>query len=212
MLGDVLLIEEKHNKAAGKLQDLLQDVDNDKFIIAISGESGSGKSELAHVLAKNIKKTGDLAKILHIDNYYRIPPRERTIWRQENGYESVGLNEYDWDLINKNIEEFLDNKIAMMPSIDLLTDQVDQLTTNFRGIRFLIIEGLYSIKADADMRVFIDLTYHDTKKAQLVRGKEPQNEHRLKVLEREHKIVQSLRPLADIMVAKDFDVTKVKFL
>jgi uridine kinase len=212
MLGDVLLIEEKHNKAAGKLQDLLQDVDNDKFIIAISGESGSGKSELAHVLAKNIKKTGDLAKILHIDNYYRIPPRERTIWRQENSYESVGLNEYDWDLINKNIEEFLDNKIAMMPSIDLLTDQVDQLTTNFRGIRFLIIEGLYSIKADADMRVFIDLTYHDTKKAQLVRGKEPQNEHRLKVLEREHKIVQSLRPLADIMVAKDFDVTKVKFL
>jgi uridine kinase len=208
MLGDVLLIEEKHYKAADQILNLLEDVNEKKYIIAIGGESGSGKSELAHVLAKKIKSTGDLAKILHIDNYYKIPPRERTAWRQENGYKSIGLNEYDWDLINNNINEFLNDEIATLPSIDLLTDQVDQLITNFRGIRFLIIEGLYSNKAKADIRVFIDLTYHDTKKAQLLRGKEPQNEYRLKVLEREHEVVQSLRPLANLIVTKEFDITQ----
>jgi uridine kinase len=56
------------------------------------------------------------------------------------------------------------------------------------------------------LRVFIDLTYQETKKAQLVRGKEPQNEFRLNVLKREHEVVQSLRPLADLIVTKDYEV------
>ena len=60
------------------------------------------------------------------------------------------------------------------------------------------------MNANADLRVFIDLTYHETKKAQLVRGKEPQNEFRLNVLKREHEVVQSLRPLADLIVTKDY--------
>jgi uridine kinase len=209
MLGDVLLIEEKHYKAADQIFEILKDVKEEKYILAISGESGSGKSELAHVLAQKIKSTGDLAKILHIDNYYKIPPPQRTAWREKEGFDSVGLEECDWDLLAKNTDEFLENKSATMPCIDLLTDQVDQLTTDFKGIRFLIIEGLYAINARADIRIFIDLTYHETKKAQLLRGKEPQNEYRLKVLEREHEVVRSLRPTANLIVTKEFNVVKV---
>jgi uridine kinase len=70
------------------------------------------------------------------------------------------------------------------------------------------VEGLYPLKVDADLKVFIDLTYHETKKAQIVRGKEPQNEFRLQVLQREHVVVQSLRPLADLLVTRDFDVVE----
>ena len=93
-----------------------------------------------------------------------------------------------------------------MPCIDLLTDLEDELITDFALIDYLIVEGLYPFKADADYRIFIDLTYHDTKKSQVLRGKEPQNEFRLKVLKREHEVVQSLRPMADLIVTKDFDV------
>ena len=207
MLGDVLLIEEKHHKAADQILEHLKNVKESKYIVAIGGESGSGKSELAHVIAKKLKKTGDLAKINHVDNYYKVSPEERTTWRQEHGFESIGLNEYDWDLINENIDDFLNDQKTTMPCIDLLTDQIDQLTTDYKGIRFLIIEGLYAVKANADMRVFIDLTYHETKQAQLIRGKEPQNEFRLNVLKREHDVVQSLRPLADWIVTKDYEVT-----
>ncbi len=210
MLGDILLITEKHEKAAEQIVARLSRIKSDKMVIAIGGESGSGKSELAHVISRRLKDKGELAKILHIDNYYKVSPQERTEWRKRHGVESIGLSEYDWDLINQNIAEFRESKEAVLPCIDLLTDQEDRLITDFEGIKYLIVEGLYPLKADADLRIFIDLTYHETKKAQILRGKEPQNEFRLQVLQREHEVVQSLRPSADLLVTKDFDVVEAR--
>jgi uridine kinase len=210
MLGDVLLITEKHEKAAEQIVDRLGRIESDKMVIAIGGESGSGKSELAHVISRRLKDRGELAKILHIDDYYKVPPQERTGWRKRHGVESIGLSECNWDLINQNIAEFREGKEAVLPCIDLLTDQEDRLITDFEGIKYLIVEGLYPLKADADLRIFIDLTYLKTKKAQILRGKEPQNEFRLQVLQREHEVVQSLRPSADLLVTEDFDVVEVR--
>jgi uridine kinase len=97
-----------------------------------------------------------------------------------------------------------------MPCIDLVTEQVDSLTTDFAGIDMLIIDGLYAINTEGvDMRIFIELTYHETKKAQVVRGKEPQNEYRMQVLEREHQVVQSLKKRADLFITKEYEVKKV---
>jgi uridine kinase len=208
MLGDILLITDKHRKAGEQLVQRIKETKLDKCVIAIGGESGAGKSELAHVISRKLKQKGDLAKILHIDNYYKVPPHKRTEWRIKHGVERVGLEEYRWDLIHRNIGEFRESKESVLPCIDLLTDQEDKLITNFTGIKFLIVEGLYPLKAKADMRIFIDLTYHDTHMAQILRGKEPQNEFRLKVLQREHEVVQSLRPLADLIVTKDFEVVE----
>ena len=162
------------------------------------------------MISRRLKDKGELAKILHIDNYYKVSPQERTEWRKRHGVESIGLSEYDWDLINQNIAEFRESKEAVLPCIDLLTDQEDRLITNFEGIKYLIVEGLYPLRADADLKIFIDLTYHETKKAQILRGKEPQNEFRLQVLQREHEVVQSLRPSADLLVTKDFDVVEAR--
>ncbi|MCK4692172.1 MAG: hypothetical protein KAT23_00990 [Anaerolineales bacterium] len=208
MLGDILLITEKHIKAGEQVVNRLSEIKSEKMVIAIGGESGAGKSEIAHVISRKLKGEGELAKILHIDNYYKVSPRERTEWRKKHGVESIGLSEYDWDLINRNIAEFRESKEAILPCIDLLTDQEDKLITNFEGIQYLIVEGLYPLKADADLKIFIDLTYRETKKAQVLRGKEPQNKFRLQVLQREHEVVQSLRPLADLLVTKEFEVVE----
>ncbi len=209
MLGDVLLITEKHETAGKAIFDKIMAGKKDKYIVAISGESGSGKTELAHVVAKLLKAEGIRAKPLHIDNYYRIPPLKRTKWRIEHGMESIGFTEYDWETINRNIQEFKAGKKATMPCIDIVTDQVDTLITDFSEIELLIIDGLYAIKTEqADLRVFIELTYHETKKAQLKRGKEPQNEYRMKVLEREHVVVQSLKPTADLFVNMEYKVVE----
>lgn len=207
MLGDVLLITENHRKAAGEILDHLASLDGPKVVVAIGGESGSGKTEIAHEVARRLKAQGTPAKIMHIDNYYRTSPAERTAWRKQHGLESIGYSEYDWEAINRNLEEFRqDQARAEMPCIDLLTDQEDLLVTSFRGLTYLLIEGLYAIQADADLRVLIDLTYHETKKAQYQRGKEPTDEYRWQVLEREHQVVQSLRPKADLLVRKDYSV------
>jgi uridine kinase len=208
MLGDVLLIEDKHRKAGEAIIQKILESKRDKFMIAISGESGSGKSELAHVIAKGLRKHGIMAKPIHIDNYYRIHPLERTEWRKKNGIENVvGYGEYDWDTIYRNIDDFKNNRKSTMPCVDLVTEQIDQLTTDFNGIDMLVIDGLYAIKTeDVDIRVFLELTYHETKKAQVVRGKEPQNEYRMAVLEQEHRMVQALKPKADILISKEYEV------
>jgi uridine kinase len=210
MLGDVLLITDNHRKAAEQIVGRLSKFESDKMVIAIGGESGAGKSELAHVISRRLKERGELAKILYIDNYYKVPPPERTEWRKEHGIESIGLSEIDWDLLNWHIAGFRGSEEAVLPCIDLLTDQIDKLITSFEGIKYLIVEGLYPLNIDADLRIFIDLTYHETRRAQIVRGKEPQTEWRWQVLEREHQVVQSLRPLADLIVTKEFEVVEAK--
>ena len=208
MLEDVLLITEKHREAAAEIEKKILKRKKDKFIVAISGESGSGKSELTHVIAKNMRKHGIFAKPVHVDNFYKILPLERTEWRKKNGIENVvGLNEIDWDGVRKTVEDFKNSRENTMPCVDLVTEQVDKLTTDFNGIDMIVIDGLYAINCDeADLRVFIELTYHETKKAQSSRGKEPQNEYRMRVLEQEHKTVQSLKDKADIYIDKSYKV------
>lgn len=210
MLGDVLLITEKHENAAKEIVPYILKNRKDKFIIAISGESGSGKTELSHVIAKMLRKADIICKPIHIDNYYRILPLLRTEWRKNNGIQqSVGLGEYDWDTINRNIDDFRQSRASTMPCVDLVTEQVDQLTTDFNGVDMIIIDGLYAINTpEVDLSIFIELTYHETKKAQVVRGKEPQNEYRMQVLEQEHQVVLSLRNKADLLINMDYQVVE----
>ena len=207
MLGDVLLIEEKHTQAAEQILEKLLALPGEKKILAVGGESGSGKTEIAHQLARMLKARGTPAKIMHIDNYYLVPPVDRKTWRKEHGIESIGYTEYDWELINRNIQEFKeDQDQVIMPCIDLLTDQIDQLHTSFQGLQYLIIEGLYAVKAEADLKVFIDITYHDTKDMQYDRGKEPVNDYRWQVLEREHQVMCSIRPLSDLILNAEYNL------
>ncbi len=208
MLEDVLLIAQKHRDAADIITNEILKQKKDKLTVAISGESGSGKSELTHVIAKNLRKHGIFAKPIHIDNFYNTLPLERARWRETNGVENVvGLGEYQWDKIYRVIDDFKNNRKSSMPCVDLVTEQIDELTTDFNGIDMLIIDGLYAINTDGvDIKVFIELTYHETKKAQSDRGKEPNNPLRWRVLEQEHKTVQSIKDKATIKIDKDYKV------
>ncbi len=212
MLGDVLLIQEVHKLAAQEikkyiLHDMKKKKKGYKYIVALSGESGAGKSELSHSLAKYLKEERIRVKVLHTDNYYKVPPLLRNEWRRTHGIKSVGINEYDWSLIQRNIKEFKEDREAMMPCIDIIPDQVDKLITDFKKIDFLVVDGLYAIKTKGiDLRVFIDLTYHETKMMQLARMKESQDDWRMQVLEKEHQNVRSLKDTADLIVNKSYDV------
>ena len=215
MLGDILLINDLHKSAANSilhylLIDRQKKVDEDsnyKYIVAISGESGAGKSELSHSLALLLKGLNIRVKIIHADNYYIVPPLLRKEWRLNQGLGVIGPNEYDWELLNKNIQEFKEDKIAKIPCIDIIPDQVDELITDFQKIPLLIVDGLYALNiSHADLGVFIELTYEETKMMQLMRGKEEPDEFRSKILEREHMGVLRFRPMADLLITKNYDV------
>ena len=204
MLNDVITIEKKHTNAAVTLFDRIIRDRKTKFIVAISGEVGTGKCEIAHELGRILIEAGISVKLLLLDNYYHIPPLERMEWRKKNGLEKIGYDEYDWNTVNRNIDDFRMNKKSVMPIVDLFTQKVDQLHTDFKGIEVLIIAGLYSIHiSQSDLRVFIELTYEDTFEEQAITHKEVMDDFRMEVLKQEHKAVQSLKPLADFYI--DFD-------
>jgi uridine kinase len=209
MLGDVLLITEKHKKAAKQILDYLEDIEKlNKYVISIGGESGTGKSEIAHETAKQLNKKGIYTKILHTDNFFKIHPKKRSEWRKKYDFKRVGLEEIDWEKINKCVNEFRENKKSSQPCIDLVSQEIDTLIVDYKEVDVLIVDGLYALKAPADLKIMIDLTYHETKKAQLVRGKEILNVERLTVLEAEHKAVQSLRGQADLFLTEDLILRK----
>lgn len=213
MLGDILLINDMHKEAAANLCDIVleeleqQQDERYRFIIAISGESGSGKSELAHALGKALKEQYTRIKVIHTDNYYKVQPLLREEWRRNKGFDKIGLEEYDWVKIKKTIRDFKEEQECVIPCIDLIPEQVDKLITDFSKIDVLILDGLYAINApDIDVRVFIDLTYHETKINQIIRLKEALTDFRLSILEHEHQAVSSLMPKADYIVDKSYSV------
>ncbi len=204
MLNDVVTIEKKHTSAASTLYDRVVRDRKPKFIVSISGEVGTGKCEIAHELGRKLIEDGISVKLLHMDNYYFIAPRDRQEWRKKNGLANIGYDEYDWKYVNRNIDDFRMDLKSIVPVVDLFTQKVDQLHTDFKGIEVLIIEGLYSIKINqSDLRVFIELTYEDTWQEQNMTHKEKLDEFRLEVLKQEHKAVQSLKSQADFYI--DFD-------
>lgn len=216
MLGDVLLINDMHKDAAQAIFDHIKAGCKNKderyrCIVGISGESGSGKSELSHALGKVLKDNNIRVKVIHTDNYYKIQPLLREEWRRNKGFEMIGLDEYDWIKIRKTIRDFKEEQECMIPCIDLIPEQVDKLITDFSKVDLLIVEGLYAIKApDIDLRVFIDLTYHETKINQIIRMKEALSEFRLGILEKEHQTVTSLKHKADLIVDKSYQVVTIE--
>lgn len=201
-----------HKEAAQSIYDRIMEdrsklEDRYRYVVGISGESGSGKSELAHALGKLLKEHHIRVKVIHTDNYYKIQPLLREEWRRNKGFDKIGIEEYDWIKIRKTIRDFKEEQECMIPCIDLIPEQVDKLITDFSKIDLLIIDGLYAINApDVDLRVFIDLTYHETKINQIIRLKEALTDFRMAILEKEHQAVASLKHMADLIVDKSYQV------
>jgi uridine kinase len=210
MLNDRITVTPKHLEAANVVVDEVLPKLGKKYIIAIGGEVGSGKSTLAFAIAYRLKKEGVRCKIIDLDDFYTVPPHSRKAWRRQHGLESVGPSEYDWDAINRVIEDFKNDWESEMPCVDLITDEVDQIRTTFKGIQVVVINGLYATMLwQADFKVFLELTYRETLEAQLFGQKEEMTEFRKKILEREHKMVQALKSGSNMFF--DFDAMLDKY-
>ncbi len=210
MQNQVFTITDKHRAAADIIFDRVIKDHVPKNIITVTGEVGTGKSTVSYLLAKLFKKKGIRAKIMDLDNYYKVPPTDRKVWRLKHGLESVGLDEYDWDKIYENIQDFKEDRVAKMPLVDMVTDYQDELITNFKGVDLLIIKGLYSIKCkESRLKVFIELSFQEAMKYNTYEGVEETDDFRLQVMGKEHEIVQQLKKDADFFI--DFDTANENY-
>ncbi len=201
MKEDVLFINKNHTITAEVILNKVLEERTDKYIIAISGESESGKSEISHYLGILLKKKGVKSKIINMDSFYLVSPDERRKWRQEKGIKSIGYNEYDWKTVDQVIGDYKSGSKSKMPFVDVISNQIDTLETDFKDIEILIINGLYSIKVkDAALKVFIEVTFEDTTEVQKQKEIEEIDDWRMKELKQEHKVIESLKGEANYFV------------
>lgn len=202
MQNDVFQIKENHVQAAELVVETIFDkVEEGKFIISIAGEVSSGKTTLAYLLGRMLKMRGIKSKILDLVDFYKVPPLERRAFREKNGLETIGVDEYDWKKIESTLKSFRKGDTVELPLVDLLTDEVDTIKTDFKDVQVLIISGLYAFYCkDVDYKIFMELTYRETYEMQKYTGKEVMDSFRQKILEKEHEAVKKQKNDADTYI------------
>lgn len=212
MKGDKINVNEEHIKAARQLISMLFDQiteSQNRYIVTIAGESGSGKSEIATAFADLLSEEGINSVIFQQDDYFVYPPETNAGMRRKN-IDHVGLSEVRLALLDRHLKEILDMEGEIeKPLVIFEEDQITREMVKLDGIKVIIVEGTYTtLLENVHQHVFIDMTYVDTKEARLRRAREEQDEFLETILEIEHGIISSHKSRADIIVTKDYRVRK----
>lgn len=179
------------------------------YSISVSGESGSGKTEIAHLLKEKLEEEGKRVMVLGQDDYFRLPPHSNHQQRKiDLGW--VGPKEVQLLLMDEHVKKLLQpkNSIVFKPLISFNEDKID--TENITGpYDILIAEGTYTaLLENIDIRIFINRDYKETKKHRLSRNRDQALENNTdqdlsfleKVLQIEHKIIKQHIKLADLVI------------
>lgn len=201
MIGDKIIITAKHKKIAKKIcPDFMKNYKKGaKYILAIGGEAGSGKTEIAILLRDYFYENSIRTELIHIDDYYKTSWSKRNEIRQKTNV--IGKKEIDWDKLNSVVNTFRSDfyNNLIIQRINKFTDSIEKAILDIKHIDVLIIEGLYALYLkDTDLKIYLEGTYKETEAFRLKRNKEPQNRFRIKVLKKEHLDVIKSKQYADI--------------
>ena len=214
MIGDKLIIKDKHRQAADQIVErILPDLGSSRriYTIAIAGESGSGKSETGQAVADALIRRGFTTLVLQQDDYFVHPPKtnDRTR-RQDIGW--VGMQEVRLDLLDEHLQQARSGAEAIVkPLVVYGEDRIVEETVSLQGIAAVVAEGTYTtVLENIDTRVFIDLTYLETLQSRLERAREAQDDFLGQVLEIEHRVISAQKSRVDYLVDKQYQVVDSK--
>lgn len=212
MIGDKLIIRNKHHKAARAiLQLIISDIkqSRNRYVITIAGESGSGKSVTAVALKEALQKVKFSSVILQQDDYFKKPPKSNDQNRRQN-IDLVGLQEVQLGLLDQHLKLTKGGVDSITkPLVFYEENSIIQETVDLTGISIVIAEGTYTTSlANVDCRIFIDITYSETKNSRMERAREQQDNFLEQVLKIEHTIISAQKSMADLIITQDFDVVK----
>ena len=75
-----------------------------RIILSLAGQSGSGKTEIAHLLQESLFKNEYRSYIISIDDYYKTHWESRNDIREKTGV--IGKEEINWKKLNRVIHDF----------------------------------------------------------------------------------------------------------
>lgn len=206
MIGDKLVITEYHRSGALKVMDALNErwqSTDQPIAVTIAGESGSGKSEIAHCLAELAEVSDKKSIVLCQDDYFKLPPKTNHNKRLKD-INWVGPGEVHLDILDNHVISFkcMKGKPLEKPLIHFDEDRIGFETIMPAVFNIIIVEGTYTtLLKNSDLRVFIDRNYKETKKHRLKRNRDPDIDFLEKILEIEHLEIKKQKRLADFVIA-----------
>jgi uridine kinase len=208
MRGDKLVIQAHHRKAAEALASSLEPRLADRsspLVVAIAGESGSGKSETAVALSDALVARGFFSLVIQQDDYFIHAPKTNDRRRREE-IAWVGPGEVRLGRLDADLEALRAGAGSIRkPLVFYDEDRIGEETLEAKGARFVIVEGTYtSLLKNVDVRVFIERTFRETRDARIERAREEQDEFLERVLRIEHETIAEHKAFADFIVTSDY--------
>jgi uridine kinase len=213
MIGDKIQVQPHHTKAAGELFEALKDrIGDQRTTITVAGQSGAGKSEIAHELGRLLDGAGHKTYIFQQDDYFVYPPKSNHNQRLKDiGW--VGTQEVNLKLMDDHMAAFKEDKPEMLekPLVIFDEDRITSEKLDLSPFDIAIAEGTYtSLIKNADYHVFIDRDYYDTLEHRKARGRDKIDEFSDQILKIEDRIITKHKQFADFVVRKDYSVEVVK--
>ncbi len=210
MKGDKIIVQPRDVVVARQIVELLwpeiSSADG-PFLVAIAGESGSGKSVIASALAATLNERSLAAVIIQQDDYFVYPPQTNAAMRRKDiGW--VGPDEVRLDTLDEHLRQILSGSPQIVkPLVDYDANSIGEETVALAGTAVVLVDGTYTtLLKNVQRRVFIDRTREDTREARALRGREEQDDFLEQVLAIEHRIISAHRSMADIIVTRDYAV------
>lgn len=174
------------------------------LVVAVAGESGSGKTASATALAHELERRGRRTVVLHQDDYFLRPPRANHAHRLAHP-EDVGPQEVKLALLAGHVAAFRERRPAVSaPVVDYDADRFLERTHDFTGTDVLVVEGTYVFHLpDVDVRIFLEATHEETRERRIMRARDADDPFIEEVLRAEHALIAPLAAQADLIVSPD---------
>lgn len=180
-----------------------------RTVIAVAGESGSGKSVTAIDLAAVLNRAGIRTAIIHQDNYFVRPPRTNHEHRLTD-LGSVGPVEVQMDLIGEQIRAFRNGDAAVVaPVVDYPGNRFLTQVLDFSATEVAVVEGTFALFLDdTDIRIFLEATYEDSAERRRARNRDIDAPIIATILDIEHRIIAPQVERADIVISRTYEITR----
>jgi uridine kinase len=209
MIGDKIQIEEHHTRAAEEIFAVVKKkLARGHLVLAIGGQSGAGKSEIASELSRLLDGIGHKTLVIQQDDYFVYPPKTNHNMRLKDiGW--VGTQEVNLKLLDEHLAAFRsgNKQLVEKPLVVFGENRIAVEKMDLSPFDVLIADGTYTcLLKNVDYHVFIDRDYYDTREYRTARQREVIDEFSEQILKIEDRIITKHKQYADIIVRKDFSV------
>ena len=159
-------------------------------------------------LAAALTAAGIRAEIIHQDNYFIRPPRTNHEHRLLD-LSSVGPHEVQLDLIRDHMRAFRAGESVDAPVVDYPGNRFVPQRLDFESADVLVVEGTFALLIGGnDIGIFLQATWQDTASRRKARNRHIDDAIIDTILGIEHNIIAPQAEIADILLDRDFEISR----